>query len=129
MASILSRLSLIVLVLGLSVSAQAQDLTAPTFTFAAAAASDWVTTYRNLSSPYGITEINPLLKFTHAKPVPTVLAGAALDVAGVVAWNGLVGKRHPKLARVGLYAAAGFRVWLASRNLGKYKDWREYRSH
>jgi len=100
--------------------ARAQSLTPATTAFAAAAAADWATTYRNLASPYKPTELNPLLRFTHSKPVPTVLAGAAMDVAGVLAWQKLVGKRHPKLARIGLYAAAGLRVGMAVRNAHLY---------
>jgi len=130
MASILSRFVLVACVLGLTASrAQAQDhLTRPTITFAAAATADWITTYRFLSSPYGIPEANPMLAFTHARPVPTVLAGTAMDVAGVYAWRRFVGPRHQRIARVGLYAAAGFRVWLAARNVRHYGAWRDYRA-
>lgn len=97
----------------------AHPLRLPTLVFAGAAAADWTTTYRNLSP--GPTwdrgqEWNPLLSPLHNRPVPTVLAGAALDVVGVWAWDRFVGRKHPKLAAIGLYAGAGLRIWLASRN-------------
>jgi len=103
-----------ILVLFLTTDSTAQDLKVPTVVFASAAIADWTSTYRNLAT--GGVEYNPMLRFTHSKPVPTVLAAAAYDVAGVWAWNRFVGKKHPKIARAGLYTMAAFRIGLAVRN-------------
>ena len=105
----------------LAVDASAQSLKPATFTFTAAAAADLATTYRNLAGPNGGVEYNPMLRFTRNTPVQTVLVGAAYDVAGIWAWNRFVGRRHPKVARAGLYAAAGFRVFLAVSNTQRFR--------
>jgi hypothetical protein len=85
--------------------------------FSAAATSDWVSTYSFLSQPaLGMHEVNPVLKPFKNRPVPTVLAGAAIDVGGLWLWNRYVGRCHPRLATLGLYSASVFRAWLATRN-------------
>lgn len=103
-------------------SASAQSLKVPTAVFAGAAAADWTSTYRNLRGVDG-REANPTIAVCHGSerhgtcgPLTTVVLGAAIDAAGVVAWNRIVGRRHPKLAAVGLYAASAFRGYLAYRN-------------
>lgn len=114
-----------IVLLGLLIAApgaaqESSSLTVPTIIFAGASAADWATTYRNLS-PYG-HESNPLLLVFHDRPAPTVLAGAALDGVGAWAWDRYVGRRHPKLAAVGLYAASGFRVFIAARNASRLRN-------
>lgn len=110
------RTIFVALVLSVALPAQAQEhpLRLPTLVFAGAAAADWTTTYQNLS-PRG-RETNPLLGMFNNQPVPTVIAGASLDLAAAWAWNRFVGRSHPKLAAAGLYLAAGVRVLLATRN-------------
>jgi hypothetical protein len=103
-----------VLVCGLP-AVSAQSLRVPTTVFALSSMADWSSTYVGLSN--GTGEQNPLLWFTESRPLPTVLVGASMDVAAVWAWNRYVGRSHPKLARIGLYVAAGFRFWLTYRNV------------
>ena len=96
-------------------SASAQSLKIPTAAFAIAAAGDWTTTAVGLAG--GAREQNPLLKRFHGNPASTVTAGALIDLAGVFVWHHAVGRHHPKLARTGLYVAAGFRTYLAIHNM------------
>ena len=107
-----------------SLPAAAQDaapsLKIPTIVFAGAAAADWTTTYAALASGE-FRECDPLLTFTKNRPVPTVVFGAALDVAAVWAWRRAVGRRHPKLAALGLYVAAGLQASIAARNLHRVR--------
>ena len=94
--------------------ASAQSLKLPTLVYAGAVTADWSSTYRTLS--LGGTERNIALRFLHDDPVKTVVVGAAMDAIGAWVWNRYIGKTHPKLATIGLYAAAGFRTWCAVRN-------------
>lgn len=97
--------------------ASAQSLRLPTLVFAAGAAADWSATIAVRHNPY-LHESNPLLKGLDAHhQALMVLTGASIDAAGVLAWNRLVGRHHPKLAALGLYAGAAGRIWLAQRNL------------
>lgn len=96
--------------------ASAQTLKLPNSIFAAAATADWVSTYQFIQR--GANETNPLINRMQTKPALMIASGAAIDVAGLWAWNRYVGEKHPRLAAVGLYAAAGFRIWLAARNNG-----------
>lgn len=105
---------LIVMTLAPASTASAQSLKMPTLVFAGAASADWVTTYQ--AQQRGTQENNPLLSWLNTRPGPLVATGAALDVAGLWAWNRYVGRAHPKIAMAGLYAAAGFRLWLATNN-------------
>lgn len=95
----------------------APSLKVPTTLFAVAASADWATTHRILSTVPGAREANPMLGITHSHPTRTVLLGAALDVAGVWATHRFVAKKHPKWAKVGLYAATAFRLALVARNM------------
>jgi hypothetical protein len=108
------------LVLACAVPAFAQSaehpLRIPTLVFVSSAAADWATTYTALSRG-GYQERNPLWAAGGNRPGPTVAMGAAFDVIGVVAWNRLVGRRHPRWAAVGLYSAATFRLWCVGHNL------------
>lgn len=93
------------------------SLKLPTIVFAGAATADWVTTYRNMDYNCPTCgESNPLLNWVGQKPKTTIAMGAAMDVAGVWAWNKYVGKKHKKIAAAGLYVMAAFRVFLAVRN-------------
>ncbi|HEV3215899.1 MAG TPA: hypothetical protein VGZ27_09265 [Vicinamibacterales bacterium] len=107
---------IVLALLTLAPSASGQSLRVPTIVFAAAAAADWATTATFLSRGAS-TETDPLLKPFHNRPADTVAAGAVLDVASVYAWNRFIGRHHPKIAIAGLYAAMGFRVFLASKNI------------
>jgi len=104
-----------ILILGLLIAApaHAQSLKTATYVFTASAAADWATTYAFLDRR-AATEGNPLLQWTHNDPAATVAAGVAIDVAGLYVWRRFVGRKHPRLAAVGLYATAALRgVWVA----------------
>lgn len=107
--------------------AYTQSLNKATVVFSAAAAADWITTYRTLSTyqscdranavPYcagAAREQNPLLAPLKS-PAKIVATGAAIDVAGVLLARKF-GKRHPKLVAVVLYGASAYRGFLAARN-------------
>jgi len=89
------------------------SLKVPTVVFMTAAAADWATTYRVGSA--GV-ESNPLLHWTEPNQELLITVAVATDLAGLYAWNRLVGRKHPKIAAVGLYAMSGMRFWLAYRN-------------
>lgn len=91
-------------------------LTVPTVVFMSAAVSDMASTY--VTNRWGgLHEQNPTLNWLQPHPLAMVALGAAMDVAGVRAWNHFVGTKHPRLAAAGLYAGAAFRTFLAARNL------------
>jgi hypothetical protein len=97
---------------------EAPSLRRATIAASVAAAADWASTYHALSSqPDHLRERNPFLRPFQAQPGPMVVLGAAMDVGGLAAWNLTVGRTHPKLATVGLYAMAGLRTYWAVRNL------------
>jgi len=102
-----------------SLPASAQSLKIPTIVFAGAATADLTTTYLNLSAP-GIEE-NPALKWTRNDALMTVAAGAVLTSVGVWMWNRCVGRRHPRLARLGLYIGAAIEVGVAARNIHRHQ--------
>ena len=106
------------LLLACAVSAAAQptehSLRLSTAVFAGAATADWVSTYQ--MTQRGAVEKNRLYAWTDKRPVLLVTVGTVSDVVGVWAWNTYVGKHHPKIATIGLYVMAGFRVYLAVHN-------------
>lgn len=120
-----STLALIVLLPATTFAQEAarpkESLKVPTAVFAVAAAADWASTYRLLQRPEA-REVNPMFGWLDNKPGPMVALGAATDAVGVAAWNKFVGKRWPKVAKVGLYAASAFRAYLAVRNHRLLKD-------
>jgi hypothetical protein len=91
------------------------SLRGPTVVFALAATADWLSTRRMLAA--GGYERNPGLAALDHKPALLIAAGATADVLGVWAWNRFVGRKHPKIAKAGLYLAAGFRLFLTVHNL------------
>jgi len=112
----LKRAGVVVLLLGLFVSrADAQSLRTATYVFSSAAAADWTMTYQFLDRKATV-EGNPLLQWTHNDPAATVAAGAAMDVAAVYAWRRFVGRKHPKIAAVGLYATAALRGYYVAKS-------------
>lgn len=93
--------------------------------FLAGAAADWTGTvaFQRVSQERGYfhTEQNPLINWTDN--VPTMIAlGAAIDVGGYWLAHRLVARRHPKLFKVGLYAAGSFRFYLAAKNVYKIPE-------
>ncbi len=98
----------------------AQDMPRPlrlaTIAASTAAAADWASTYHNLAH-YHTREDNPLLRPLDGRPATMVAVGAAIDAGAITAWNLTIGKKHPKLAAVGLWAMVGFRSYLVVHNL------------
>ena len=99
-----------------SAQERAPSLTVPTIAASAAAAADWATTYHVLSN-YHAREMNPLLRRWEDTPGQLVTAGAIMDGVAFSTWNLTMGRRHPKIAAVGLWAMAGFRTYLAIHNM------------
>jgi hypothetical protein len=95
--------------------AESSGLRWPTIAAGAAATADWVTTYHALKF-YNTRELNPVLKPFQANPGGLVALGGVIDIVGVTGWNLTVGKKHPKLAALGLWSMAGFRSYLAVHN-------------
>lgn len=104
------------LLLCVPVNSQAQSLKLPTAVFASAAGADWASTYIT-NTRYGMIEQNPMINRLQDRPTLMVAAGAALDMAGVAAWNHWIGKHHSRVAALGLYAAAAGRLYLTQRNM------------
>lgn len=105
-----------IIALPAGVSAQEPRLRVPTTVFAAAAAADWASTYHALKY-YRVRESNPLIRRFDDQPAKLVAIGAAIDAGAVMAWNTTLGRKHPRLAAGGLWAAAAFRTYLAIHNL------------
>jgi hypothetical protein len=100
---------------------RASGLTLPTVVYASSAALDLATTYRALQYP-GFAEKNPLGAWLDDSPTALVAFSAALDVGVVFAAHRWVAPRHPKLVKVGLYAASAVRFYLAYRNYRQLND-------
>ncbi len=92
------------------------SLVLPTIAASAAAAADWATTYHALTN-YHVREVNPLLGPWQERPGKLVTAGALMDGVAFSAWNVTMGRRHPKVAAVGMWVMAGFRTYLAVHNI------------
>ena len=67
-------------------------------------------------------EGNPLLAPLQKQPALMLAAGVATSVTSVWAWNHFVGRKHPKLAAAGLYAASAAHVFLVANNYKKHRD-------
>lgn len=118
------RLALALMVFTWSTVATAQTLDAPTAIFAASAVTDWVTTHYLLQSSNGTregAELNPLLRWAEGRPALMYSTAVALDVASVIGWKKLT-KNHSRVQKIGLYAAAGARFYLAYRNYQTAQD-------
>lgn len=108
---------LVGVLLAIAAPSRADDvptLRLPTMIFATAAAVDWTTTAVALNR--GSHENNPTVQWAQA-PGAMIAIGAAEDVLGAWLWTRAIGRRHPKLAAAGLYAAAAVRVSFAIHNL------------
>jgi len=103
---------LVLAILTFKGEARAQALDVPTLAFASAAATDWVTTYRNRNY---FREGNPMISWLDHKPAAMIGLGVAIDTAGVYGWKKLT-RNHKRLRSVGLYVAAAARIAVAARN-------------
>lgn len=110
------RILLLALALMVPSIASAQSgtsLRTASIVFGASAAADWTMTAIWMDK--GGDEGNVLIRGLQPKgAVPMIAAGAAIDVASLYAWNRYVGRSHPKMAVIGLYAASAVRLSLAA---------------
>lgn len=83
----------------------------------AAAADDASTWYFSNYHRDWLSERNPLVSGLDRHPIALTAAIASIDVTGAWAWKRYVGRKHPRLAAVGFYAAAGLRTWFAIHNI------------
>jgi hypothetical protein len=125
-----ARLTLCLLLAAASAHAQDRPLLVPTSVYVAAAGADVTTTL--LCPPPRCRETNQVINWLEPRgQVPMLAFGSALDAAGVWAWNRYVGRKHPTLAKVGLYVGAGVRSYFAVHNLRSKREadrlWRNHR--
>jgi hypothetical protein len=133
--------SLLLVVLG-SLSASAQSATdapraapadhplkIPALLWVGTVAADQITTYR-FASLYGdlIHEENPLIRGLDRRPALMVAAGTAIDATTGWLAYGLLGRRHPRLARMAFYSAAAYRGYLAAHNVHMMRQADDLRS-
>jgi hypothetical protein len=94
----------------------ATSLRLPTAMYLASASADVATTVYCQSA--GCREDNPMVNWLEPRGTTIMLvAGESADLAGLWAWNRFIGRKHPKLAAIGLYAASGVRFAIAARNV------------
>ena len=96
--------------------AQDRSLRVATVAASAAAAADWASTYDALKY-YRVRESNPLLRPFDSMPGRMVSLGAVIDAGAIGVWNVTMGKSHPKVAVVGLWAMTAFRAYLTIHNI------------
>jgi hypothetical protein len=89
--------------------------------FLSAAGFDWSSTSVNFATGSGARENNPELSWLNGHPAAIVALGATQDVVGLWLWSRFVGRRHARIANAGLFAAAGFRIAIAARNVSRYR--------
>lgn len=91
----------------------ALDPEAAAWIFSAAAVADWATTIHVVGLRGG--HENDRLVSWAPNAASVVAAGAALDVLAGATWTRVM-RGHPRVAAIGLYAAAGMRSFVAARN-------------
>lgn len=107
----------------LTAPVSAQSLKTPTTIFLAASALDWSSTAYCVAQA-GCHETNPLIKWAEPHGASTMIGvGAAADLTVLYTAHRLLGHRHPRLLRIGLYSLAAVRVAAAVSNI------REARRH
>jgi hypothetical protein len=98
--------------------ASAQSLKLPTTVFLASAAVDWSSTAYCLHTHPTCYETNPLINWAAPAGDGVMLSvSVATDVATAYAVHRFVGRNHPKVARVTLYALSALRVYAAAQNV------------
>lgn len=109
------RAMIVVLLVHLAVPAAAQDhpLRLPATLFLASAEADALTTFWGQKAGL-LEEVNPM--YAHMSPEASLALGHVTDLATV--WVATkIGKQHPKLAALGLYAMALLRAEMVRENL------------
>ena len=95
---------------------RSRSLRYATIAASTAAAADWASTYHALKY-YNVRETNPLLRGLDDSPGRMITLGAAIDAGAISAWTMTVGREHPKIATVGLWAMTAFRAYLTVHNM------------
>jgi hypothetical protein len=100
----------------------------PAALWAGAVTADQITTFQ-FSSRYSglLRERNPLIRGLDGHPSWLVAAGTTLDAAAGWAAYRLLGRSHPRLLKIALYGAAGYRTYLAIYNIQMMRQARDLR--
>ena len=98
-------------------TAHAQSMRFAVATYAAAVAADKATTLNCTLRP-GCGESLPGYAWLDRKGGPRLqmAVSTSVDIASVWAWQKVVGKNHPKIAKAGLFGMAAIRGFVAARN-------------
>ena len=81
-----------------------------------AAGADVASTGWSLSQP-NMRETNPLVNWLAPHHAAMLTTGEAMDLAAIWSAHRLVGRRHPRLFRLSLYALSAVRFGLAANNV------------
>lgn len=81
-----------------------------------AVAADKATTVYGLNTRADGVETNPLYSWSDNDAI-TIAVSTAVDIASIWAWQRYVGRKYPKLAKLGFYGWGSVRVGLAIHNL------------
>lgn len=87
----------------------------PLVVYASTAALDYHSTHHFLQFK-GLQEWNPAINWLDHRPKTMIVVGSAMEVAAAYALYRWIGKSHPKVYRVTLYALSGVHVGGAWRN-------------
>jgi hypothetical protein len=99
------------------------SLTMPLLTYAGTAAMDYHSTYYFLQFE-GMQEANPTIKWLDHRPKTMLTVGAAMETTSIYFLYRWIGRSHPRLARVALYAGSGVHFVAGLKN---YADTRDHR--
>ena len=95
-----------------------RGLKIPATVWAISAAADQITTYQFTNRYRSVLhEENPLISGLDRHPALLVAAGSAIDAATGWASYELLGRKHPRLAKIAFYGAAAYRTYLAVHNI------------
>lgn len=111
-----TRLLILASLLLLPSRTSAEPLKIPLTIYAASAVADFHGTL--LTFQHGGHEVNPMYAWLDRKPVALGAVSALVDVASIWALHRWIGKKHPKIERIALYASA------ANRLRAAYKGYR-----
>lgn len=119
------RALLLTVALLLPVTATAQESTRlklPTTVYLVAITADKATTLNCTLRP-GCWEDNPMYRWADKSggPLLQMTVSTGVDLVSIWAWNKTVGRKHPKLAALGLYSMAAIRATVAARNYARVR--------
>lgn len=87
----------------------------PLIVYAGTAALDYHSTHHFLQFE-GMQEWNPAINWLDHRPKTMVSVGAAMEAAAAYAMHRWIGRKHPKIFRIAVYAVSGLHVVGAWRN-------------